>query len=846
MIRIADLVCATGGRLAAGDARAMAAGFCYDSRLAEPGELFVAVVTDTGDGHEFIDEAIARGAVAVMCQRLPAGPRPDAVSWVLVDDTQQALLDYAGWVLASRQVEVIGITGSVGKSGTKEAIAAVLAQREPVFKNPGSFNGRYGLPIALGRLAGERLAVLEMASDSLDEIKELAALAHPRVGVVTRVGHSHVADLGGLENIAAEKVRLVQALPPEGLAVLNGDDARVLAMAEQCRCRVITIGLNRENTYWADAVSTGLTGTVCTLHDGGSEIALRIPWTGQHHAYTMMFAYAVGREYGLEPAAIAQGLLGASALPGRLSPVAGYNGSVLLDDTFNASPESFEAALSTLSALPARRRWVIMGEMADLGPQSEEWHRRIGSSVAGVADRLVTKGDLAALAAGEAQRAGMPSSAVQVSYADAEIVGSVLSEIGAGDAVLIKGSASARLENVTRGLMAHPEEAAARLARQNRGWQAIELRRPGRPTWVEIDLAAIAGNTRQTASLLAPGVELMAVLKADAYGHGARRVARTVLRNGASWLGVACLGEGIELRDAGIDAPILNLGFTPAWQAREAVRHDIVSTVFSLDVARALARAGRDLGHSAAVHVKVDTGMGRLGLAPSDVMDLIRDLAGMEGLDTQGLFSHLAAADEEDQGYTDRQLALFDTVVRTLREQGLLPRKVHIANSAATLRRPDSHYNMVRAGIILYGLAPSAEVPLPEGYRPAMAFKCQVAQVRDVPAGSCIGYGCTFVAGQPMRIAVIPVGYADGFRRGPRHWGHVLIRGQHAPLVGRVCMDQTMVDVTHIPAATQGDEVVLIGTQGAASLSAEAVAAQLGTINYEVVSEILARVPRVV
>lgn len=216
MIRIADLVCATGGRLAAGDARAMAAGFCYDSRLAEPGELFVAVVTDTGDGHEFIDEAIARGAVAVMCQRLPAGPRPDAVSWVLVDDTQQALLDYAGWVLASRQVEVIGITGSVGKSGTKEAIAAVLAEREPLFKNQGSFNGRYGLPIALGRLAGERLAVLEMASDSLDEIKELAALAHPRVGVVTRVGHSHVADLGGLENIAAEKVRLVQALPPKG------------------------------------------------------------------------------------------------------------------------------------------------------------------------------------------------------------------------------------------------------------------------------------------------------------------------------------------------------------------------------------------------------------------------------------------------------------------------------------------------------------------------------------------------------------------------------------------------------------------------------------------------------
>ncbi|MHB1319294.1 MAG: alanine racemase, partial [Anaerolineae bacterium] len=270
------------------------------------------------------------------------------------------------------------------------------------------------------------------------------------------------------------------------------------------------------------------------------------------------------------------------------------------------------------------------------------------------------------------------------------------------------------------------------------------------------------------------------------------------------------------------------------------------STVYSLEVAQALARAGRDLGRSALVHVKVDTGMGRLGLPPAETAGLMRQLFDLPGLDVEGLFSHLATADEQDPAYTDRQLDQFEQVVGDLSELRLLPRKVHIANSAATLKRPDSHYNMVRVGIILYGLEPSVETPLPEGYQPAMAFKCQIAQVKDVSAGDCIGYGCTFRAEHPMRIAVIPVGYADGFRRGPRHWCYVLIRGHRAPLVGRVCMDQAMVDVTDIPGTHQGDEVVLIGAQGGETLSAEAVAAQLGTINYEVVSEILARVPRVV
>ncbi|MFO7698440.1 MAG: UDP-N-acetylmuramoyl-tripeptide--D-alanyl-D-alanine ligase, partial [Anaerolineae bacterium] len=636
MIRLGDLVRATGGVLATGKHEAVMRDFCYDSRLAEPGQLFVAVVTDTGDGHEYIGDAIGKGVTGVMCQRMPEGPRVDSVAWLVVDDTQRALLDYAAWVLADRQVEVVGITGSVGKTSTKEAIAAVLGRREPVFRNQGSYNGRYGLPIALGRLGSQKLAVLEMASDSLDEIRDLALLARPRVGVVTSVGHSHVADLGGLASIAVEKGRLIESLPRTGLAVLNGDDVHVRAMHDLGSARVITVGLSPDDDIWADGVETSLTGTACTVHDGGLETKLYIPWLGQHHAYTMLFAYALGREYRLSPVEIAQGLLDLDALPGRLNPLDGREGSLILDDSFNASPESFEAALDALQSVTAKRRWVVMGDMADLGPEAEALHRSTGRLVSEVADRLVAKGELAAAAAEEALRAGMPPDAVRVSYADSDIVSAVAEQLAPGDVLLVKGSASSRMEEVVKGLMADPGAARDTLVRQDRGWQSVQLRRPGRPTWVEIDLDAIARNTRLTMEKLAPGVELMAVLKADAYGHGARKVAQTVIHNGATWLGVACLGEGVELRRAGIDVPILNLGFTPAWHAREAVRNDIASTVYSLDVAQALARAGRDLGREALVHVKVDTGMGRLGLLPSEIIAFLRQLHDLKGLDVQG------------------------------------------------------------------------------------------------------------------------------------------------------------------------------------------------------------------
>jgi alanine racemase len=492
--------------------------------------------------------------------------------------------------------------------------------------------------------------------------------------------------------------------------------------------------------------------------------------------------------------------------------------------------------------------------MLRLGNYEAEAHQHVGAAVAQVADHLVTHGPRAEQIAQAARQSGMPTSAVDVTYSAedaAQVVRQRLDGLaaeGTRPIILLKGSEEMRLERVAERLLARPEEAAQTLDRQTLAWKQIIRMRPDRPTWVEIDLSAIAANSRRIKQLIGPNVELLASLKADAYGHGALRVAQTVLHNGASRIGVATLSEAVPLCQAGITAPILIFGYLPPWQMREAVRLGVTVTIYSLEGVRALAQAAQSLGTEALAHLKIDSGMGRLGMRTEDLESIVRVAAeahNLPGVRLEGIFTHFASADSADQTHSRLQLSRFKQVLAALEEVGLRPSLVHAGNSAATLTLPEAHFGMVRVGVALYGLHPSDEVRLPEGFQPALSFKTHLAQVKDVPAGECISYGCTFVTPRAMRIAVIPVGYADGFRRAPSNWGEVLVRGKRAPLVGRVCMDQCMLDVSHIPGAAVGDEVVLIGQQGDETLTAEAVAARLGTLNYEVVSEILARVPRV-
>lgn len=371
---------------------------------------------------------------------------------------------------------------------------------------------------------------------------------------------------------------------------------------------------------------------------------------------------------------------------------------------------------------------------------------------------------------------------------------------------------------------------------------------PPRPTWLEIDCSALAHNTRLLRARLAPGCALMAVVKANGYGHGALTAARTALANGASACAVATLGEAIDLRAGGIGAPVLVLGYTPPTQAGQAAAHNVTLTLYDAETARAYADVAQ--GNRLTVHVKVNTGMNRLGVDPGEAAALLAALRDLPPLRVEGIYTHFATSDEADQSHSRAQFACFRNVLHALAGAGLRPPVAHAANSAALLTMPETHLDMARAGIAIYGLDPDDEqCPLPPEFRPALRWKAQVAQVRQLAPGDAVSYGREFIAVRPTLAAVIPVGYADGFPRKPRTWGYVLVGGRPAPILGRVCMDQTIVDVTaQAEAGTpvrQGDEVIIIGSQGGGRIRAEDAAARVGTNNYDIVSRILARVPRV-
>ncbi len=363
-------------------------------------------------------------------------------------------------------------------------------------------------------------------------------------------------------------------------------------------------------------------------------------------------------------------------------------------------------------------------------------------------------------------------------------------------------------------------------------------------TWAEIDLDAIAYNVAAFKRHVGEKVEVFAVVKANAYGHGAAPVARAALAAGATRLAVHRAIEGIELRQAGIEAPILLLGYTPPAGAADVVRWRLTPSLMTPEFAQALAACAEAAGVTVPAHIKVDTGMSRYGLLPAEVAEFARSLQALPGIRIEGLFTHFATADAADQTHVREQLTVFREVLSGLRNAGIPIPLAHTANSAATMRLPEAHFDAVRVGIAMYGLDPSDEWPPVFEIRPALTLKSRVSRVRELPAGAGISYGRTFVTAVPARVALVPVGYGDGYHRILSNLGSVLVCGRRAPIRGRVCMDQFVVDISDIGGVRQDDEVVLIGRQEKEHIRAEEVARLAGTINYEVTTSLLPRVAR--
>ncbi|MEW5785544.1 MAG: alanine racemase [Bacillota bacterium] len=366
-----------------------------------------------------------------------------------------------------------------------------------------------------------------------------------------------------------------------------------------------------------------------------------------------------------------------------------------------------------------------------------------------------------------------------------------------------------------------------------------------RPTWAEINLDHIAHNVNEFRRHLGPRVEIMAVVKADGYGHGAVETARAALEAGASRLAVALPEEGLELRRAGITAPILVFGYTVPELAPHLYQYGLTPALIDRATASAFNDRLSGLGERLAVHVKVDTGMGRVGVSPAEAVEVIAAIASLPGLYLEGVFTHLAAADEADRSFTDCQLRRFNEILEGCRSRGLRIPLRHAANSAAAIAYPEARYDLIRLGISLYGCYPSPVLREgPVRLLPALSLKSRIVFLKEVSRGTPIGYGCTYRTAGPALIATVPAGYADGYSRRFSNTGQVLVRGQLVPVVGRVCMDQIMINVTGVPAVARGDEVVIYGRQGNGQISVDAAAETAGTINYELLCAVGKRVPR--
>src|SRR5579859_1711855 len=460
MYTLADIVTGTGGQVDPvypGAAHLVLREVVIDSRKAGPGSLFVALPGQVVDGHQFIADALGHGAQAVLARTdwEPAAPLGAEIAVVRVADTLRALQALATW-WRSRfpALKVVGITGSIGKTSTKEYTAAVLVTCYKVLRSEGNLNSETGLPLSVLHLRAEHeVAVFELGGGAwMGELTALAAIAQPQVGVITNVSHSHLASMGTLENLAQHKAELVRALPPTGVAVLNYDDELVRGMAAQSPARVVTYGLDPAANIWADEIeSSGLNGVRCTLHHNGEALHLHLPLLGVHSVHTALRAAAAGEAVGMNWKDLVIGLQTGEAQQLRLLVARGLNETTLIDDSYNANPASTLAALNLLLELP-HPRVAVLGDMLELGLYEEEGHIKVARRAVEVVDRLVVVGPLGRLMGEEALRCGMTPARVFFALTNAQAIEYLRRVLAPGSFVLVKGSHGMHMEEIVEGL----------------------------------------------------------------------------------------------------------------------------------------------------------------------------------------------------------------------------------------------------------------------------------------------------------------------------------------------------------------------------------------------------------
>lgn len=811
-----DLASLSGVRLVGNTGRSFSR-LSYDSRIiSDPvRSCFLAIRGSFHDGHDFMKEAYVRGVRCFICSELPEDDVFQDAAFAVVPDVMAALHTLAAQHRSRFDYPVVGITGSNGKTVVKEWLTRLLVPAMRVVRSPKSYNSQLGVPLSVWNMSyDDDVAVIECGISKPGEMENLQSIVQPSIGIFTHVGNAHLEHFRDVSEMVQEKCRLFASAQKVYYRADQPEIAEGLA----------AVGFSGEHCTWGEAGSGSELvvkavyetprGKQLRVVSKQGEEELFVPFKDEGSVSNALLAYMVAKDLGAEPTYMREALASLPRVEMRLERFSGWNGSIILSDVYNNDLNALELSLDELSKIKGvRKQIVVLSDLLESGipdaalyPKVAEYLRLYGI------DLVITVGDRIRRFCGDFQ----PET---TSFSTTEELIDHLEHIDLSDAaVLLKGARNFRFERIVQ-----------------------RIQRKVHASALEIHLPAMVHNLNFYRSHIHSGAQVMAMVKAFGYGTGEEPVAGLLEYHGVNQLGVAYVNEGVALRKQGIRLPILVLN-PGAGSFSQLIEHRLEPEIYSLKQLRMLDRALRraHLEHYP-IHLKVDTGMHRLGFKGAAFNELLEQLSNFKTILVEGVMSHFAAADmPEHDEFTRKQFRQFTEACDAL--QGVLNYgfKRHICNTAGMLRFPEAQGDMVRLGIGLYGAPSCAEDAA--HLQPVAHLRSVISQLREVEAGESVGYTRAGISEHPRVIATIPVGYADGYRRSLSNGkGRVVIRGSYAPVVGNVCMDMVMVDVTHLKEVQEGDEVVLFGD----APTLEEVARAADTIPYEVLSGISARLRRI-
>jgi alanine racemase len=800
---------------------------CTDSRGASPGALFVALKGQQTDGHHFLADAFRNGASAALIAHDRLASTVLDPSWpvIVAADPLLGLQALARWHRREYFQRVLAITGSNGKTIVKDALKLLLAGRQ-VLASPGSYNSQLGLPLAvLSAEKPEPLVILEVGISAPGEMAVLEEIARPDYGILTNIGLAHVAAFGNREGIAREKMKLFERIPDNGWLLLPSGEPTLDAPAKNIKCTIHRIG-DKNQLLCLTPISLSVDGQVLEISIASQEtrnvtVKTRSPEIISDLHYAAYAAHLLGVP--LEE--IAAALDNYAPTSTRMELWSSPQGIRIINDGYSSDPISVHAALrsATLGASRSGRKIFAFAGMRELGSNSAREHAQVGAQAAEAGFShlfLVGNGELATTAEGY-KRVRPEGSVLQVKSAD-ELKDRLLPLLRPGDTVLFKGPRNAGMVKAVRDLSG-----------------AIAQR----CLWV--NLAAIEGNIARFRRHCGGAVHIVAMLKAMAYGTELAQLGSWMSQLGIHHVGVSSANEGVAVRKTGADQDIL-VFLSEREDVDNLLTYRLTPVIYSAELVDAFAAALQGSGRMLDVHLKVDTGMHRLGVPPATAVELAQRVRSSGVMRLTGVCTHFAAAeDPESDDFTRQQIAAFDQVIAALQTDGFENLQIHAANTAGAIRFPEAHYNMVRIGLGLYGIYPSEAARKIIDMELAVGVTSRITSIQEFAPGDTLGYNRTFTAKRRTKVGIVPFGYDDGLPWQLSGAGQVLVEGRTAPIVGRISMDQMQIDLTDIPDASIGAEILLYGTHNGHTLRPEQVSQMAGTISYELLTRLGERVHRI-